>query len=279
MGRSSAGAGLSQDRQGWVAGLWRNRSLIFQMIEREVVGRYRGSVFGLLWSFITPVVMLAIYTFVFGVVFKARWTGSEETSVPQFAILLFAGLIVHAVLAEIIGRAPTVVLGNVSYVKKVVFPLEILPMVALGSALFHAFASVVVLIGFQLVAVGKFPPTLFLFPVVLAPFAVLMLGIGWFLASLGVYFRDVNQILGPLVTALLFLSPVLYPVSALPESIRSFVFLNPLTFIIEQTRNVLIWGQLPDWFGLGVYTIVAIIVAAAGLWWFQMTRKGFADVL
>lgn len=259
---------------------WRaHRSLVLQMVVREIVGRYRGSFLGLLWSFLNPLFMLAIYTLVFGVVFRARWGQSGETSLTEFAILMFAGVITHSLFAEIATRAPSLILGNVSYVKRIVFPLEILPVVALGTALFHALVSILVLLAFQLALWGRLPATALLLPVVIAPYATLVLGVGWFLASLGVYFRDINQILGPIVMALLFLSPVFYPVSILPEPLRPFLFLNPLTFIIEQLREVLIWGRMPDWSGLGIYAIIAIAAAAAGLWWFQKTRKGFADVL
>lgn len=248
------------------------------MAKREVVGRYRGSVMGLLWSFFNPVLMLAIYTFVFSVVFKARW-GVDRGSKVEFAIALFAGIIVHGLFAECATRAPGLILGNVNYVKKVIFPLEILPWVTIGSALFHAGISVVVLLLLYVLVNGHLNWTLIFLPIVLAPLALLTMGVAWFLAATGVYLRDVGQTIGIITTALLFLSPIFYPISALPEAYQPFLYANPLTFVIEQTRDVLIWGHLPDWSGLAVYSVIALVVSWAGYAWFQKTRRGFADVL
>jgi lipopolysaccharide transport system permease protein len=256
------------------------RSLIGQLTEREVLGRYRGSFLGLLWPFITPLLMLALYTFVFGVVFGGRrWDGSAQTTIGEFAIILFAGLTLHSVCAEMLAQCPKLIRANSNYVKKVVFPLDVLPVVTLGGALFHAMISFVMLLGVQLLLTGRLPLTFLLLPVVLAPFGVMLLGIGWFLTSLGVFLRDIDQVLRPVPMALLFLSPIFYPLDRIPEPFRALLYLNPLTFIVEQTRAVLIWGQMPNWWGLAVYGIVAMTVAALGLWWFQRTRRGFADVL
>ena len=259
--------------------LSRNRHLIWQMTKREVVGRYRGSVFGLFWSFFNPIFMLTIYTFVFSVVFKAKWGASHSDSKTEFAIILFAGLIVFNLFAEVISRAPGLVLGNVSYVKKVVFPLEILPIVAIGSALFHTFISVVVLLVFHGLVNQVFPISALFLPVVFLPLVVLILGFSWMLSSLGVFLRDVGQTINIIITALMFLSPIFFPAAALPENIRNFLFLNPLTFIIEQTRDVLLVGSMPDWQGLGGCLLIYGAFAWLGLVWFQKTRKGFADVL
>lgn len=257
----------------------RNGGLIRQMARREVVGRYRGSVFGLLWSFIHPIFMLAIYTFVFSVVFRAKWGQTHSESRTEFAIILFAGLIVYNLFAEVLNRAPSIILSNANYVKRVVFPLEILPVTAICSALFHCMVSVLVLLAFNLVLNGIFSMTFFLLPVVLLPLLVLTLGIAWFLASLGVFLRDVGQVVGILTAALLFMSPIFFPAAALPEQIRGWLFLNPLTFIIEQARQVLIWGGMPHWGGLALYLFLSLWVCWGGLAWFQKTRKGFADVL
>ncbi|MHB8978797.1 MAG: ABC transporter permease [Trichloromonadaceae bacterium] len=259
--------------------LSRNRQLLWQMTTREVVGRYRGSVLGLFWSFFNPIFMLAIYTFVFSVVFQAKWGQSQSESKTEFAVILFAGLIVFNLFSEVISRAPSLILGNVSYVKKVVFPLEILPVIAAGSALFHTVISVIVLLIFHGFVSQTFPLTILLLPVVLFPLVVLMLGITWFLASLGVFLRDVGQTVSILITALMFVSPLFFPTSALPEQLRTYLFLNPLSFIIEQTRGVLIWGALPDWQGLMWYLGGSGVIAWLGFVWFQKTRKGFADVL
>ncbi len=256
-----------------------NRQLIWQMTRRDVAGRYRGSVFGLAWSFFTPVLMLFIYTFVFSVVFKARWGVSGEESRADFAIILFVGLIVHSLFAECINRSPVLILSNINYVKKVVFPLEILPLVALGAALFNCFVNTIVLLLAQFVINHIFPWTSVLFPLVLLPLILASMGFGWFLASLGVYLRDVGQVTGIITMALLFLSPIFYPVSALPKEYQGWLQLNPLTLIIEEGRKVLIFGKMPDWSVLGIAMIVCFAIAAVGFWWFQKTRKGFADVL
>lgn len=259
--------------------VWKHRQLIWQMTKREVLGRYRGSILGLFWSFFQPVFMLCVYTFVFSVVFQAKWGMAASESKTEFAIILFAGLIVFNLFAEVINRAPDMILQNVSYVKKVVFPLEILPIVTAGSAIFHAFVSVAVLLMFNIIVNKSFQLTALLFPVVISPLLLLMLGLSWILASLGVFLRDVGQTIGILTTALLFMSPVFFPTSALPESLRWYLMFNPLAFIIEQTRQTLVWGGCLDWFGLGMYSMVAMMIAWLGLAWFQKTRKGFSDVL
>lgn len=252
------------------------------MTQREIVGRYKGSVLGLAWSFLNPVLMLTVYTFVFSVVFKARWgaavPGADESR-SQFALILFVGLIVHGLFAEVANRAPQLIVSNPNYVKKVVFPLEILPVVTLGAALFHALVSLLVLLLAFAAIHGNIPWTAVLAPLVLVPLAVLILGFSWVLAALGTYLRDIGQTVGILTSLMMFLSPVFYPVSALPESLRPFFLANPLTFVIEQARDVLIWGRMPYWPGLAAYWLIALLVAAFGFAAFQKTRSGFADVL
>jgi lipopolysaccharide transport system permease protein len=252
------------------------------MTKREVVGRYKGSALGLSWSFFNPLLMLVVYTFVFSVVFKARWgtasAGAEESK-AMFAIVLFIGMIVHGLFAEILNRAPYLVIGNVNYVKKVVFPLEILPVVTAGAALFHSLVSVAVWLLAYVTFIGIPHASALYLPVVLLPLLVLALGCAWFLASLGVFLRDVGQTIGILTTILMFMAPVFFPVTHLPERYQPFMMANPLTFIIEQAREVLIWGHQPVFAGLALYLLLASLFAWAGFAWFQKTRKGFADVL
>ena len=262
-----------------LAELWQHRQLIWQMVRREIVGRYRGSLMGLLWSFFNPVLMLVVYTFVFSVVFQAKWGQGGGGSKTEFAVILFAGLIVFNLFAEVVNRAPNLVLEQVNFVKKVVFPLEILPVVILGSALFHACVSLCVLVLFKLLIQHTISLTLVLLPLVLLPLLLLVLGCAWFLASLGVFLRAAIDIITILTTALLFMSPIFFPVTAIPADFRSLMLLNPLAFIVEQARNVLLWGNVPDWQGLLTYSLASLFVAWAGLAWFQKTRKGFADVL
>jgi homopolymeric O-antigen transport system permease protein len=259
--------------------LWCHRQLILQMTKREVVGRYKGSVMGLLWSFFNPLLMLVIYTFVFSVVFKARWGVGGDESKTDFAILLFVGMIVHGLFAECVNRAPGLILANVNYVKKVIFPLEILPWVAFGSALFHTTVSLIVLLVAQLVLSQQMPGTVILFPFVLLPLVFATMVFAWFLAALGVYVRDIGQITGMFTTVLLFASGVFFPISALPIKYQYWLRLNPLAYIIEEGRNTLVFGHLPD---IGLWSImlaVGMLIAWAGFAWFQKTRKGFADVL
>ncbi|MBQ0720511.1 MAG: ABC transporter permease [Gammaproteobacteria bacterium] len=256
-----------------------HRQLILQMTKREVIGRYKGSFLGLIWSFVNPVLMLTVYTFVFAVVFKAKWGIGGEDSKTQFAVVLFVGLIVHALFAEVLNRAPGLILANTNYVKKVVFPLEILPVITLGAALFHSFISLVVLLSAFTLFNGFMHWTVVFIPLILLPLVILTLGLAWILASLGVFLRDVGQTIGIITMAMMFLAPIFFPVTALPEELRPLIMVNPLTFIIVQAREVLIWGHTPNWAGLGIYTAAASAVAWAGYAWFQKTRKGFADVL
>lgn len=261
-----------------IAGFWRNRSLILALSRREVVGRYRGSFLGIFWSFFHPLFMLAVFTFVFSVVFQARWGGGSGSK-TEFALVLFAGLIVFNLFAECINRAPGLILSNVNYVKKVVFPLEILPWVALGSAMFHAVISLGVWLIAYAFLFGLPHVTSLLLPLIFFPLALLVMGLSWMLASLGVYLRDVSQFVSILTTVLMFLSPIFYPASALPEAYRSFLLMNPLMPAIEQTRDVLFWGRIPDMSFWGAYFLAAACIAWLGFAWFQKTRKGFADVL
>ncbi len=261
-----------------VESLWSNRALIGQLVKREILGRYRGSVLGIAWSFFNPVLMLVVYTFVFSVVFEARWGASTTSSRADFAMLLFIGLIVHGFFAECLTRAPALILENVNFVKKVVFPLEILPLVVMGSALFHSLISLLVL-GIALVlSHGGLPVTVLYAPVVFVPLVLATAGFAWFLTALGVFARDVKQVIGVVMTILLFLSPVFYPISSVPVAFRPWLLANPLTFIIEQSRAVLFFGNGPDWIGLALYAGTSAVVAWLGFAWFQKTRKGFADV-
>lgn len=233
---------------------------------------------GILWSFLNPILMLTVYTFVFNVVFRARW-GGENVTKTEFAVVVFVGLIVHTLFAECVNRAPTLILNNVNYVKKVVFPLEILPWIAMGSALFHTLVSVLVLLIAIAFVQFHLNWTVVLFPLLLVPLVLLTMGISWFVASLGVFLRDVGQTTGIIMSIMLFISPVFFPASALPEEYRVLLQINPLTFIIEQARDVLIWGKPLDWLGWGIYLVFSLTAAWLGLFWFQKTRKGFADVL
>ena len=261
-----------------VVTLWNHRHLIRALVVREIIGRYRGSVLGMLWSFFNPVFMLAVYTFVFSVVFRARWTGGSESK-AEFALVLFSGLLVFNLFAECVSRAPSLIISNTNYVKKIVFPLEILPWIVFGTALFHAIMSLGVWFLFYMAIFGMPPVTVLLFPLLLLPLMLLCMGLSWFLASLGVYLRDVSQIIGPVITALMFLTPIFYPISAIPDRYRIILHLNPLAFIIDQARNLLFFSKGLALVPFCILTMVSFLVAWLGFIWFQKTRKGFADVI
>jgi lipopolysaccharide transport system permease protein len=261
-----------------LASLWRNRQLITQLTRREIAGRYRGSLLGAAWALFNPLFMLLVYTLVFTLAFKARWNDADASGV-HFAFMLFAGLIVFGLFAECLGRAPGLLLAHANYVRKVVFPLEILPWVVLGSALFHALLSLGVLLAAQLALRQQLPWTCVFFPALWLPLILGTMGCIWFLAALGVFVRDVGQAVGVFTAALMFLSPVFYPLTVLPEPARFWLRLNPLTFLIEQSRAVLITGALPDWRGWLLACGGGLLGAWLGFWWFQKTRRGFADVL
>jgi len=258
--------------------LIKHQSLILQLAKREVSSRYRGSVMGFFWTLLNPLLMLTIYTLIFGYVFKARW-GEMNLGDGGFALTLFCGLIVHGMFAECINRAPVLITSNVNYVKKVVFPIEILPWVVIYAALFHTLMSLVVLSVFSILVNGSVPLTLLWLPVVFIPYILFLVGCLWLFSALGVFLPDIRQLMGLLTTALLFLSPVFYPISALPKSMQGLIYLNPLTLIIEQTREIFLWGNTPDFKLLFLYSLVAMTIAVIGFVWFQKSRRGFADVL
>ncbi|WP_159718951.1 ABC transporter permease [Geminicoccus flavidas] len=261
-----------------VASLWRNRHLVMVLARREVEGRYRGSIMGILWSLFQPMLMLAVYTFVFSVVFNARW-GSSGTSKAEFALTLFAGLLVFNIFADCLNRSSSLIIANTNFVKKIMFPIEILPCVIMASALFHAAVNLLVWMVFYVLIVGRPHLGILMFPIVIAPCVAFTVGLSWMVAALGVFLRDVAQVVGVLITALMFLSPIFYPVSSLPASYRPLMLINPLTPAVEQVRDVLMWGKAPSWGVFVVYLLAGMVVACLGFAWFQKTRKGFADVL
>ena len=225
--------------------------------------------------------MLAVYTFVFGTILQAKWTSTsgDPSTTGQFAVILFCGLVVFQLFNEVINASSTLVTSNTNLVKKTVFPLSILVPVTLGTALFHFLVSLGVIFIFLLLVFGTIPLTALLLPVVIVPFCVLILGIGWFIASLGVYLRDINQFLGIATTALLFLSPIFYPASKLTGWTSVVLLLNPVALPVKQLRQILIWGEVPDFTSMAIYSLIAGVICAFGYWWFNRTSAGFSDVL
>ncbi len=279
---SVGGAGIRSGQSispfSWLRSAWNNRVLILRLTRREIETRYRGSFLGVLWSLVVPIALLAVYTFVFSVVFEARWQSTINDR-GSFALVLFSGLIVFNVFSECLNRAPSLMLQNVSYIKKVVFPLEILPWVTLLAALFNAAVSFGVLFIGYLFLIGTPPVTALLIPVLILPFVFLTLGVSLFLASIGVFIRDLQHVVGVATMMLMFLTPIFFPLSAIPERFRAIIQWSPLSLSVEEIRNVLFFSQLPDPALWTIYTGFSCFVAWLGYAWFVKTKKGFADVV
>lgn len=256
---------------------WTHRVLIKQLTKREIAKRYRGSVLGLVWAMAYPILILAIYTFVFRVIFKVKWDQADSN--VEYALVLFTGLLVYNFFSESVGSAPALMQSHVSFVKKVMFPLETLSWVVVGNALFHAAVSLLVLVVGLLVIHQHVPLTIVLLPVIFIPLILLTVGFVWFVASLAVYIKDVGQVVSVTLILLMFVSPILYPMSAVPESIAPYMFLNPLAPILVQAQNVCVFGRMPDWNAWCLVTAITGVLAWLGYLWFQKTRAGFADVL
>lgn len=261
--------------------IWGNRFLIAQLIRTELSSRYRASIFGVFWTLINPFVMMLIYTLVFGGVFQAKPPMSlrATTGPADFGVFLFTGLIVFSFFSEVVSRSPQLILSNVNYVKKVVFPLEVLSVVAVGAALIQAAMNMVVLLAFTVALYGAPPATALLLPLVWLALIPMVLGGSWFLTSIGVYLRDTSQVIGFIITFMMFLGPLFYPVSAMPEKFRWLIMLNPLSYPIEASRDVLLYGVPLDPAGFLTFGAISGVVMLLGWVWFHRTRKGFADVL
>lgn len=258
---------------------WWQRQLFFKLLQRDFAERYRGSYLGVLWSLLLPLLSLLVFIFFFGVIFKVRWAGRGDGSLSNLALILFVGMALYNFLAECLSRAPGLILTHQNYVKNVIFPLEMLPAVMVASALLTLAATLVVILLLQTALGAGLTWTALLLPVTVLPLVMFVLGLSWFLAALGVYIRDIQQLIVPLVQLLMFLSPVFYPMESLPESIRPWLQLNPLALTIEQTRAVVLFGQPPAWIPYLLCLSAGLLVALLGASWFAQTRKGFADVL
>jgi len=257
---------------------WENRELIWQLTKREVVGRYRGTFLGSLWSILDPIVMLIVYTIVFRMIFDRYWYSKTET-IAEFAVILFSGLMVFNLFRENINGAPAMILKNVSFVKKVAFPLEILPCVSSLNALFHLGISWIILLVIYFVIHGNIHFTAVYTPLILIPLVLLTFGLTLFLASLGVFLRDIKHVIGMFVMATLFLSAIFYPIDVIPAEYRTLFYLNPVAFTVDQFRSAVVLGKTPDWQWLAFHFSTSLAFMWLGLFWFQKTRKGFSDVL
>ena len=258
---------------------WLQRQLFFKLLRRDFAERYRGSYLGVLWSLLLPLLSLLVFTFFFGVIFKTRWAGRGDGSLNDLVLILFVGLALYNFLAECLGRAPSLILSHQNYVKNVIFPLEMLPAVMVASALLTLVATLLVILLLQVILGAGLTWTILLLPGIVLPLVLFVLGLSWFLSSLGVYVRDIQQLIVPLVQLMMFLSPVFYPIDALPESIRPWLQLNPLALVIEQTRGIVLFGEPPAWLPYLLCLSASSLAAMLGAYWFVRTRKGFADVL
>ena len=276
---SNSQSSLLSLRTGVFQSLRIHRTLILQLTKRSIVGRYRGSVAGIAWSLVIPLLMLAVYTLVFGFIFQFRFKQGDGGSNTDFALFLFSGIVVHGLLSECLNRAPGTIVNNAQYVKKIVFPIECLAWISVFTALFQTTISLFVLSIFLLLVKGTIYWTVLLVPFIFLPLVVMCVGFVWIIGGVSVYVRDLAQLTGVLSTLLLFLAPIFYPVNALPAHLQPFIYLNPIAFIVEQTRKVVIDGVSPDWFGLFIYSIAAMTIAVLGFNLFQRMRRGFADAL
>ena len=257
----------------------KNKDLLKQLVRRNIQARYRGSSLGLLWSFAQPLMMLSVYTFVFSVIFKARWGIDTGDNRAAFAIIMFCGMALFNIFSESVTGSCGVIVGNPNYVKKVIFPLEILPVAQVLSTLILGSVWFILLFLGACFLFGKVSWTMLLLPLPLIPLVLFTCGISMFVASLGVYLRDIQHIMGIVMQVLFFITPIFYPISAVPEKYRWPLQLNPLTTIIEESRKVFLYGQFPDWTFLLISFGASVIVAHLGFVWFVKTRKGFADVI
>lgn len=253
-------------------------SLLWQFARREISGRYRGSVIGFGWAVLNPLLLLAIYTFVFSVVFRMRWDGpvSDRT---DFALVIYTGMIVHGFFAECMTRAPSLILDNRNLVKKVVFPLQVLPWTVLVVASFHFLVGILLIVAVVVAKAGTLPAAMFALPLIVLPLGLAALGLAYAFSALGVYLRDLGQLVGFFALTLLFMSPVFYPVSAVPQEWRWVITINPIATFIELTRGALLFGAWPRPAPLAAMWGIGLATAWIGFFWFQRTRKGFADVL
>ncbi|WP_306604993.1 ABC transporter permease [Azonexus sp.] len=257
----------------------RHPTLFWQFLRREILGRYRGSMFGVAWAFITPLLMLGVYTLVFVGIFRLRWPGAEQAGGMAFALRLFAGLMVFNFFSEVAGRAASFFVEQPNLVKKVAFPLALLPFISLGSALFHFGLSLFILFVGTLFVDHQWSATLLLVPVVLLPLLPLLLGLSWLLASLGVFVRDIAPVVSLSISLLLFLSPIFYSIESLKPEWQFWMHMNPLTPVIENLRGAIFMGMAPDWAAWSLSMLIGCLVALFGARVFLALRPGFSDVL
>jgi lipopolysaccharide transport system permease protein len=257
-------------------GLFRHHYLISQFVRRDVLLKYRGSYLGIGWSFLYPLLLLAAFTLIFGGVLGARWGGQK--SQLELALFIYCGLVVFTPFAEIASTTPRLLHANQVYVKKILFPTEILPVIALLSASVHACVNLGILI-IAAACAGQLHATTLLLPIILLPVWLLTLGAAWFLAAAGCFVRDLVHVMPVLTQLLLFLSPVFYPADVAPPLLRQFHMISPLAVAIQDTRAALLDGTAPRWDIWLAMLITGMLVAVLGYLFFCRSKEEFADVL
>ena len=260
--------------------LWqlpRRGELIWSLAKRDLLTRYKGSMLGIVWAIVTPVVMIAIFTFIFAGIFGARFGTSN--SHWDYALYLFCGLIPWTMFQETLQQSATTIVNHANLVKRVIFPLETLPVAQAFSALGNQlFASVALLLAVVVIQ-HRLSLTFVWFPLLLIPQLLLAIGAGWLLASLGVFLRDIVQGVSLVLMAWMYLTPIIYPESIVPARFSKVIQLNPFTALVRNYRRIFLENQHPDWVGLGYFAVVSLLVFVFGYWWFARTRKNFADVI
>lgn len=254
-------------------GLWRT------LVAQDLAVRYRGTLLGRAWPLLMPLLMLGMYGFVFGVVFRARWPGLADGDHLGFTLNLFVGLLLHGMLAESVGQAPLLMQRNANFVRKMVFPLQVLVAVPLGSALVHASLGLALLALINAIWYHGLHAAWLAVPLVLLPYVILLYGLSLIFAALGVYIRDLGQVVTVLVMAMLFTSTVFFPRAMVPDVLASVVDLNPISWPVDALRGCLLHGTWPSLVGWGGYVLASLLVLAAGAALFVPLRRGFADVL
>lgn len=257
----------------------KNRDLLWQLTKRNIMSRYKGSALGVFWSFIQPLMMLCVYTFVFGVVFKARWGVDMGGGKSGFAVIMFCGMAVFNIFGESANGSSNLIIGNPNFVKKVIFPLEVLPLAHVASVSILSLAWFILLFIGAIVFFNSLSWTMLLLPVTLLPVILIACGASFFISSFTVYLRDAGHLVAVITQIMFFMTPIFYPLQAVPEKLRFILQLNPLALIVEQTRRLFLYGNIPDWKICGLALLASIAIFQFGLAWFMKTKKGFADVL
>ena len=258
---------------------WKTRWLLVPLVKRQMASRYKGSHLGFLWTLLNPLAMLVIYTFVFSVVLQARWPQGSEGTHGEFALALFAGLIPFNCLSEALQAAPNVISINRTYIRKMAFPLEILPLANLGTVLIQSLCSLVILLAGTWLVQGHIPLTALVLPIIYLPLLLVCMGLCWMTAALGVYVRDTAHILNIGLLMLFFLTPIFYPVSAIPQGFKTYAYLNPLCLLVESFRNAAVWGSLPSAWTFCLMCLASLVICQAGYAFFMVRKKDFPDLV